>query len=94
MPKVRIHNRTKVTGSVLPNGVELKITVGNAAKPNLPVGGTATYDVSLNEVVRIEPKNTMIQKANWRSDGTTPDLYIVPAAGAFGVEISYQDPDG
>jgi hypothetical protein len=93
MPKVRIHNRTKVAGSALPNGVELKITVANAAKPNLLVDATATYDVSLNQVIKIEPKNTMIGKANWRSDGTAPDLYIIPAAGAFGVEISYEDPD-
>jgi hypothetical protein len=82
-----------MAGSALPNGVELKITVGNAAKPNLSVDATATYDVSLNQVVRIEPKNTMIAKANWQSDGRAPDLYIIPAAGAFGVAISYEDPD-
>jgi hypothetical protein len=93
MPKVRIHNRTKVAGTALPNGVELKITVGNATKPNLTVGGTATYDISLNQVIRIEPTNTMIEKANWRSDGKEQNLYIIPADQAFGVVISYNDPD-
>jgi hypothetical protein len=92
MPKVKIHNRTKVAGTTLPNGAALEITIGDQ-KSDLAIGQTGTYDVSRNAVIRIEPKNRMMQKANWQSDGTTSDLYIIPANQDLGVQISYNDPD-
>jgi hypothetical protein len=93
MPRVRIHNRTKVAETVLPNGVALEITVGNDKRRDLAVDETRTYDVPRGEVVRITPKNRMVQQANWLSDAKKSDLYIIPANQTFGVEISYNDPD-
>jgi hypothetical protein len=94
MPKVKIHNLTKVAGTLIPNGVVLEITIGEQ-KSKLAVAQTGTYEVARDTLIKIEPTNTMMKKANWMSDGTTSDLYIIPADEdkVFGVKIRYDAPD-
>ena len=95
MPKVTIHNRTKAGGTALPNGVKLKIAVGDKEQ-NLDVGKSGTFNVSQNQVIKIEPANRMMQKTNWtQPDGKDRNLYIIPSDqdGAFGVKIVFNDPD-
>ena len=90
MPTVAITNNTKEANTLLPNGVRLAITVGNAQPVNLGVGQTGTYNVGRNEVIRIKPENTMMQGANYQLlDGGNKQLSIIPADvdGAFGVKI-------
>jgi hypothetical protein len=69
--------------------------------PAIPDGDFRHHDGSSaaprpdSALIKIEPTNTMMKKANWMSDGTTSDLYIIPADEdeVFGVKIRYVDPD-
>src|SRR5262249_46278304 len=103
MPKVRIYNRTKVTGTMLPNGVKVKITAGatndqgaftsQTSEVEVAVGKSANYDVNSNYRITVKPENTMMQGANWTQTGRLGndiDLYIIPLD--YGVQISLQKP--
>jgi hypothetical protein len=90
MPKVTIRNNTLVAGTRLPNGVKLKITVGNAPQEDLAVGASRTYNVNLNQVITIKPEATFVTGANYQQrDNANKTLSIVPAddLGVHGVKV-------
>jgi hypothetical protein len=94
MPKITIRNNTQVAGSTLPNGVKLKITVGNTPQRDLAVGESRTYNVNVNQVIKIKPEATFMTGANYQQeDNADKTLSIVPADDleVHGVQVEILD---